>query len=523
MKTTLLLLCLSIYSSIFAQTFNLTNQQLIGCSTHDYLSQVIPTADGGKLLLYTSFNNDGNRNSSNYGNSDFWVVKLNSLYMIEWENSYGGDQYEFLNAAVELPDGSFILGGSSMSMTGTGIKSATTFGGNDYWIVKISSTGTYFWDKSFGTNGNDILHNMVLKNDTLLLCGSSDGGIDGSKTMANYGADDIWMIGVDLSGNELLQKSFGGILDDNNTKMKNFNGKIVISSRSNSGVSGNKTTPNYGSVDSWLIHLNNNFDIQFENTFGGLYSDFIYDMEEKDGSYYYVGSSSSPTGGTKTSPKFGNVDGWVIKTTPDFLTTYQYSYGNVGNYFFNDIYMRNNGKIILAGTAYEDSLGIWKSRSSRGESDFYLIGLNENGNYEWNYSWGGSKNDLIIQFFESSNNQFWIFGESNSSNSGDIYAFNHDQSSLTKDGYWCTMNTNLGLSPTNSNVYQVFPNPSNETISIITNEFDNNFARIVDLNGKLMHQFQLSKPESTIDIREFKPGIYFLQIDNSISIKIVKI
>ncbi len=527
MRSTLFLTLLLSLNLSFGQNFNLTSQQLIGNTGDDELNKVIQTSDGGKLLLFSSYNNNGDRSSTNYGDADYWVVKMNNLYMIEWEKSFGGNWQDSPYSAVELSDGSFIIGGVSSSMPGTGVRTAPQYGITDYWIIKISATGTVIWDKSFGSSPDpdgldpvsNILFSMALKNDTILLCGVSDGGIFGSKISDSFGLKDIWLVAVDTAGNELFQRAYGGSMEENFPTIKILDDQVLITCRSNSSVSGNKMTPGYGSVDTWIIKLDASYNIIHENTFGGIYSDFIYDLALKNGSYYFAGSSTSPVSGTKTSPKIGNMDCWVIKTPLDLQSSEQWSYGAVGNYYFSNIIPRPNGKLLLAGIAQDTTTGTWRTRAPQGGADFYMVGLDENGNYEWNYSWGGSDNDITRQIFESQQNNFEVFGISNSTVSGDISDTNHDSA---KDGYWCTMNTNLSVSENNQQGIKVFPNPFTNMITIQTDLLSDQQVRIIDLKGNVILSKQISGLHTEINLNNLSSGIYFLKADHFLPVRLVK-
>lgn len=522
MKLLLLIASLLFYiTQTFGQSFFFTNHSLVGNTSADDLNKVIQTSDGGKLMIFSSENTGGDRLSTNYGNIDFWIVKLNSLHAIEWEKSYGGSFQDSPLSAVELADGSFVIGGISNSMPDSGTRTLPTYSNSDYWVIKISSTGSLIWDKSFGSDGYDYLFSISLKNDTLLLVGTSDGEISGSKTIDNYGFRNIWLVAIDTAGNELFQRVYGGSMEENFPTSKVLDDKLIILCRTSSGISGNKASPNYGTTDAWIIKLDDSYDIYQENTFGGIYLDYFNDLVLNNGNYYCVGASLSPTGGTKTSPKYGNMDAWVVKLDMNLNNVEQSSYGGVGSYFFTNIINRPNEKLLLAGSS-TDGIGTWKSRPSMGENDFYVIGLNENGIYEWNYSWGGSYSDIATQIFESQNNSFQIFGTSKSSASGDVWAINHDINGNKTDGYWCTFTTNLSISETAQKEIKVFPNPFIDFITLQSDQLTGRQIQITDIKGNLVFEKEDSNLQEEIDLTFLDSGVYFLKVDNFTLVRIVK-
>lgn len=207
---TLVLLLLSIVS--FAQTQNpvLEWEKTYGGTSHEGISIMISSSDGGYLLGGYSQSEDGDVQSGNKGNSDYWVVKINSVGNIEWEKSYGGSSYEYLNSMVSTSDGGYLLGGNSRSDNGD-IQS----GGHeksDYWVIKISSTGSIEWEETYGSGIYfEYLNSMV---------STSDGGyLLGGYTSSMFDGDNYWVIKINSLGNIEWEKTYGGSTTDNLNSM----------------------------------------------------------------------------------------------------------------------------------------------------------------------------------------------------------------------------------------------------------------------------------------------------------------
>src|SRR6185503_21187367 len=105
--------------------------------------------------------------------------------------------------------GGFILGGSSASPI-SGNKEATNFGVNDFWIVRVDSNGVKLWDKSFGgaaqgiLGGRDgILSLQQTRDGGFILGGASNSRPSGNKISTNYGDYDFWVVRVDSNGVKL--------------------------------------------------------------------------------------------------------------------------------------------------------------------------------------------------------------------------------------------------------------------------------------------------------------------------------
>src|SRR5207247_1680745 len=92
-----------------------------------------------------------------YGNSDYWLVKLDAGGNKIWERSFGGTDFEILQSVQQTTDGGYILGGRSTSGI-SGNKTNANYVSADYWVVKTDANGVKVWDKAFGgSNFEDLL------------------------------------------------------------------------------------------------------------------------------------------------------------------------------------------------------------------------------------------------------------------------------------------------------------------------------------------------------------------------------
>jgi hypothetical protein len=118
---------------------------------------------------------------------------------IEWQASFGGSDYDFLNSVQPTSDGGYILGGSSTSGV-SGNKTTPNFGNvvfgdSDYWLVKVDGSGNKQWEQDFGGIGDDRLHSVQPTSDGgYILGGNSYSGVSGNKTTPNFGNNDYWLV-----------------------------------------------------------------------------------------------------------------------------------------------------------------------------------------------------------------------------------------------------------------------------------------------------------------------------------------
>ena len=210
----------------------------------------------------------------------------------------------------------FIIGGMSISDI-SGDKVEASIGGFDYWVVKVDSAGVIQWQNTIGGNADDGL--SVIKQ-TLdggyIIGGASDSGISGDKTENRVGAtgtSDYWVVKLDTLGNIVWQNTIGGSLYDDLTSLEQTNdGGYIVGGISSSGISGDKTESSMGGSDYWIIKLTITGNVEWQNTIGGSANDALYDLHQTmDGGYIVGGSSSSGITGDKTEEMLGGYVGVV--------------------------------------------------------------------------------------------------------------------------------------------------------------------------------------------------------------------
>src|SRR5690606_13464170 len=142
------------------------------------------------------------------GGQDFWVLKLDSNGNILWQKTYGGSADDFLVTTHQTSDGGFIIGGYSYSDI-SGDKTENSRGESDYWILKLDPAGNIEWQKTFGGDEYDNFGSLVITNDGgYLLAGSSHSPISGDRTVTRLGFADAWILKLDASGTIVWQNSY---------------------------------------------------------------------------------------------------------------------------------------------------------------------------------------------------------------------------------------------------------------------------------------------------------------------------
>jgi len=229
-------------------------QRWLGGSGFDYAYDIQQTSDGGYILAADTESSDGDV-SFNNGGSDFWVVKLNAEGFIDWECCLGGSGYEGLMGESSLTiqqtnDGGYIFCSHSPSSDGD---VSGNHGGNDAWVVKLSSTGSIDWERCFGGSGFDSARSIYQTYDGGYILVGSTTSMDGDVS-GNHGGYDAWVLKLDHSGSIIFQRCFGGSGNEHAGEIiPTIFGEYIFVGTSNSNDG--DVIGNHGSYDFWIVSM----------------------------------------------------------------------------------------------------------------------------------------------------------------------------------------------------------------------------------------------------------------------------
>ncbi len=371
---------------------------------------------------------------------------VNAQLTQESDITLGGTDDDGSIIAIQTPDGGYLYGGSSASPAG-GDKTEGAFGETDYWLIKLDADRNKEWDKIYGGIERDALWTIVHTGDGYLLGGLSQSGVSGNKTTPNFGGYDYWVVKIDLQGNMLWDKNYGGTGWDALYQIAiASDGNYLLGGYSSSGISGNKTLPVRGSIepnDYWVIKIDGNGNKLWEKVYGGDETDYLRSLEvTSDGGFIVGGISRSNAGWEKSENSRGLSDYWVIKADNDGEVIWDKTYGGTKDDDLVAIKELPSGDFILFGWSRSD-IGDEKSENSRGVRDYWLIKTDELGNKLWDKTYGGSENDkagtgncLIVD----NDKGFLLGGSSNSDISNE-----KSENSRGGNDYWLVKTDSNGV------------------------------------------------------------------------------
>ena len=213
------------------------SQIIIGGKGLDEVEKMIPTIDGGALMgIYSRSNVGGSKKTENFGEGDFWIVKLSKEGKVEWEKNFGGKGDDHLRTLAMTSTG-FIIGGESRSEK-SGNKSVGIEEGTDIWLISLNERGEELWQKSYNFKNRDVLMgmNVVKTGDDKTSKGILLGGYTQSEGRIEADDETFWMLYLNQDGNEQWRKHVKGLSRKKEERLSdiklNRDGSIILAGTS---------------------------------------------------------------------------------------------------------------------------------------------------------------------------------------------------------------------------------------------------------------------------------------------------
>jgi hypothetical protein len=344
-------------------------QKDYGGSAEDRLIDIAATPDGGYIAAgYSASAISGDRTVDTRGAMDAWVLKLNGTGDIQWQKAYGTSVADTVEVILPTPDGGYILGAYRASVTAppnqaTGDATDTTFGGTDYWILKLDDTGRIEWQRTLGGDGREILKDIVITPDSgYIVGGHSNSDATGEKTDISRGGFDYWILKLDKAGNVVWQQTVGGDGNDEmNTLVLTPDGGCIAGGTSTSNANGDKTEAQIGLSDFWMVRLTADGRLVWQKTIGSNINERLLTVLPTSDKGYILGGEYTPALGTpqpdgdRSEGGRGNTDCWIVKLGNPCGDTALLT-EVTEEFCARDGYTLPGGAVVYAGGVYNDTL-----------------------------------------------------------------------------------------------------------------------------------------------------------------------
>ncbi len=298
-------------------------QKTLGGTGEEYPFCIQPTMDGGYLVAGYSGSTDGDV-TGNHGYLDYWVVKLSSTGAIQWQKSLGGsngaDQAFFMRTTS---DGGSIVVGESTSSDGDITDSQ---GGSDFWVVKLNSIGDIEWEQSLGGNAGDAARSVIQAADGGYVVVGEVGSNNTGQVTNNHGLNDYWVVKLSSEGDLEWQKTLGGSDSDwARSVCQAPDGGFVVPGLA---YSTDEDAEGCDGADILVIKLSSLGEIEWKKILGGSAGEGVNSIvRTADGGFILAGETYSNDG--DVSGNHGGRDAWVVKLSPESTRTSEAQLGTL--------------------------------------------------------------------------------------------------------------------------------------------------------------------------------------------------
>ena len=387
-----------------------------GGSGEETLRSVIQTSDGGYAMLGFSNSTNGDLIDKNSAVNDYWLLKLDASGDLQWSKTYGGSKDDRGQSLVQTKDGGFALTGYAMSDDGDG---SNNEGFHDNWVVKLNSQGTIEWEKSFGFSGHDHSYDILQTNDggyyfvgfLDITSARADGYTEKRSSLTSHGVGEFWGTKIDNKGNLQWRGYFGGSNNDRaHSVVQSNDGGYVMAGFTESEDF--DISNSRGSYDFWVVKNDKNGNLLWEYSFGGSGIEIAQDIANTaDGGYVITGHTFSND--TDVSNNKGESDIWLIKIDDEGNLVWQKTFGGTAFDAAESVSPSKDGGFILVGNSKSNDK---YASVNTGENDIWLIKTDANGNMVWQKTFGGTGLDYGFDAIETEDNSILLVGETTSTN-----------------------------------------------------------------------------------------------------------
>ncbi len=274
------------------------------------------------------------------------------------------------------------------------------------------------WDARYGGTSRDTDVSSVRTSDGgFLLTASSLSGISGNKSTPNQGDDDWWVVKTDQAGNLQWDYNFGGTSEEGFEAgaVQTADGNYVLAGRTRSGISGDISTSSLGGDDILIVKISaSDRSIIWQTRVGGNGADWAFDIKETSDGQIIVGGYTTSTNLVGITP-MGSLDLYLVKinsNTGDKL--WERTYGGAGFESADELLANSSGGVVVG--AYSASTDL--TLPNNGSFDFWSFSTDGNGDVLWEGLYGGTGLDAIRSMTQMADGGYVFAGQSNSNASG---------------------------------------------------------------------------------------------------------
>lgn len=332
----------------------------------DWANCVAPTADGGCIAAGVIWGMGGMQ-------SAVYLVKTDLHGAILWCKTFGQGDVNQGNSVQQTQDLGYIIAGT--------IWPKDEKLSNSY-VVKTDPSGNEMWSRMYGRSGRDEGRSV---------CQTMDGGyvIVGLSDSFGHRNDDVYLVKIDPSGNEVWSRTYGGSGRDAGRSVRQTadGGYIVVGLTDSFGL---------GNEEIYLFKTDPDGNLVWSRTFGAGGRDRGESVRQTPDGDYIVAGTTWP-------PEAAYSDVFLLKTDPEGREIWRKTFGRgYGDHGFG-IAQTHDGGYIVAGHTWP--LG------RIGQSQVLLLRTDGSGDQVWVKTFGGQGPTYAYSVCQTTNGGYVVAGK----------------------------------------------------------------------------------------------------------------
>jgi len=175
----------------------------------DYFNAMAIAADGSIVVSGLTSSTTGDFPAAK-GDQDALIASLKTDGSVAWAKTFGGSSSAAFYTVAVAPTGAIIAGGFSDSPDGD---LPATNGGDDAVVMSVSPTGSPNWTKVVGGSDDDAVESLTVGSDGTVIAVGDAYSTDGDFS-SSHGGQDAFVMSLSSTGTQNWLKVYGGTDDD---------------------------------------------------------------------------------------------------------------------------------------------------------------------------------------------------------------------------------------------------------------------------------------------------------------------
>ena len=508
------ILLFSIFFSFFIVGFSQTSMPVVewartyGGAQLDIGSTIVVTSDNKYVICGTTSSQDKDTLRRPTG-WDGLIMKTDANGNVIWKKIYGGNGEDALDKIIQTVDGGFMVCGAEVSNDGI---FSTNKGDYDAWIMKLDSLGNFQWQKTYGGSGIDIARGIIQDDQSnyvfIVNSDSKDGDFNDTSKVGT-----VWLVKINNKGNIIWKRKYGGSdINDNGLNLIKYDNKsylMVGETRSNDGDFKNSKGNFIMKVDSagntmWLKSPGSPYDSV--SIFNGYNSVIL----TKDGNIMALGYAYA----YYQVINHAQLDYLLTKMDKDGNVIWSKMYGGTLFDVGKTLLELPSGEFIAVGITYSNDGDIDPHCRYGMEEDIWTIKLDSIGQIIWKICLGGSKDDYTYEGSASLAKDGAILITGYTTSNDGIFSKNYGSYDIPIIKLRDLLKTDIDNTNYLQN-FKCYPNPVSSNLTIENNSESVLKIRLINSLGQVILNNSYSIGTYQLDCQQLPNGFYQLNVSST--------